>query len=210
MKLPKKTLERKLLSQGYEFVCGVDEVGIGCLAGPVVACAVRLCEDFKYETGKELRGLKESKLLSAGQREKFAGILKKQKGFAYAIVACSPRVIDTINIYQASRRAMRQALAKLSLSAGKTMVLVDGKHLLQGIPHEQQAIVKGDQKIFAIACASIIAKVYRDRFMTRLAKKYPGYGFEQHKGYSTTYHQKQLKALGPSAVHRRSFRLEYE
>ena len=85
------------------------------------------------------------------------------------------------------------------------MVLVDGKHKLAGIKYDQQAIIKGDRKIFTIACASIIAKVYRDKLMTKMAKRYPGYGFEKHKGYGTAYHQAKLAKLGPSAIHRRSF-----
>ncbi len=207
--VPQKKLELKMLHQGYDYVCGVDEVGIGCLAGPVVACVVRIDKNFKYSFGKQLAGLKESKLLSAAQREKFAKVLMTQPGLSYAIASCSPAVIDRMNIYQAARHAMRQALKKVSVVGKKMFVLVDGKHELAGISYEQQAIIKGDQKIFAIACASIIAKVYRDKLMAKLAKKYPGYGFEQHKGYGTKHHQKQLMVLGPSAVHRRSFRLEY-
>jgi ribonuclease HII len=206
---PSKTFERRLLETKYSYVCGVDEVGIGCLAGPVVACAVRIDNSFQYSVAKDLAGLKESNLLSYAQRDRFVAVLTKQKGLKYAIASCSPRVIDKINVYQAARTAMRQALGKLSLPAHQVMILVDGKHKLQGITHEQQAIIKGDRKIFAIACASIIAKVYRDKLMSTLAKKYPGYGFEQHKGYGTKHHQKQLMVLGPSAVHRRSFRLEY-
>jgi len=195
-----------LFSQGYGYVCGVDEVGIGCLAGPVVVCAVGIKKDFHDKAHKNLSNLRESKLLSSGQRESFAKQLIREHGFLYAITSCSPKVIDKINIYQATRLAMRQSLKKIQPPRSlKTMVLVDGKHKLAGIKYDQRASIKGDRKIFAIACASIIAKVHRDKLMTKMAKRYPGYGFEKHKGYGTKYHQTQLSLLGPSAIHRHSF-----
>ena len=204
--LPSKRLEKKLFSQGYGYVCGVDEVGIGCLAGPVVVCAVGIKKDFHDKAHKNLSNLRESKLLSSGQRESFAKHLIREHGFLYAITSCSPKVIDKINIYQATRLAMRQSLKKIQPPRSlKTMVLVDGKHKLAGIKYDQRASIKGDRKIFAIACASIIAKVHRDKLMTKMAKRYPGYGFEKHKGYGTKYHQTQLSLLGPSAIHRHSF-----
>ena len=204
--LPSKRLEKKLFSQGYGYVCGVDEVGIGCLAGPVVVCAVGIKKDFHDKAHKNLSNLRESKLLSSGQRESFAKQLIREHGFLYAITSCSPKVIDKINIYQATRLAMRQSLKKIQPPRSlKTMVLVDGKHKLAGIKYDQRASIKGDRKIFAIACASIIAKVHRDKLMTKMAKRYPGYGFEKHKGYGTKYHQTQLSLFGPSAIHRHSF-----
>ena len=108
--LPSKRLEKKLFSQGYGYVCGVDEVGIGCLAGPVVVCAVGIKKDFHKKARQNLRNLRESKLLSAEQRENFAKQLVREHGLVYAIASCSPKVIDKINIYQAARLAMRQAL----------------------------------------------------------------------------------------------------
>jgi len=204
--LPRKTLERKLFRAEYQYVCGVDEVGIGCLAGPVVVCAVGIKKDFHERSRGGLAGLKESKLLSASQRDTFAARLMADPRITYAIALCSPRVIDKINIYQAGRLAMRQALQKIQPSRKlKTIVLVDGKHKLQGITHDQQAIVKGDRKIFAIACASIIAKVHRDRLMATMDKRYPGYDFAKHKGYGTPHHQARLAKLGPCAIHRKSF-----
>ena len=233
MKLPHKTLERNLFKSGYRYVFGVDEVGMGCLAGPVVVCAVRVTDSFYKKDHPKLRGLRESKLLSAIQREKFAKELVKEKDLVYAISCVSPKVIDKINIYQASRLAMRLAVCKVvggvarvgtpvtrrqqsSISGvmrgrpptshiSKTIVLIDGLNKISSLGFDQWAIVKGDRKIFAIACASIIAKVFRDKMMTRYAKKFPGYGFEKHKGYGTKYHQAQLVLRGPCAVHRRSF-----
>jgi len=206
MKFPNKTLEKKLFKSGYRYVFGVDEVGMGCLAGPVVVCAVGVTRDFYKKSHPALRGLRESKLLSAVQRDKFAWELLKEKDLVYAISSVSPKAIDKINIYQASRFAMRSALRKIKSQPGiKNIILIDGNKKIPGIREEQMPIVKGDRKVFAIACASIIAKVYRDKMMVRYSKKYPNYGFEKHKGYGTKYHQAQLIALGPCEIHRRSF-----
>jgi len=224
LKLPHKTLERKLFASGYSLIYAVDEVGMGCLAGPVVVCAVGMTNHFYNKHHKKLIRMRESKLLSSQQREKYAEELLKEKDLVYAIAQCSPRVIDKINIYQASRLAMRKAIAKISnfqfpisnefsnlqLSKKdkrkpKSIVLVDGNKKIPNLKGEQMPIVKGDRKIFAIACASVIAKVFRDKLMDRYAQKYPGYGFEKHKGYGTKYHQIKLASLGPCEIHRKSF-----
>ena len=206
MKLPKKTLERKLFANGYSLVLGVDEVGMGCLAGPVVVCAVAMTNHFYSKHHKKLKGLRESKLLSSRQREKFAAELLKEKDLVYAISSISPKMIDKINIYQAARLGMRNSIRKLKPNFDlKTIVLVDGKTKIKGVDYEQMPIIKGDRKIFAIACASIFAKVFRDKTMIKYSRKYPGYGFEKHKGYGTKYHQNQLTALGPCGIHRKSF-----
>lgn len=236
MKLPHKTLERKLFKSGYGYIYAVDEVGMGCLAGPVVVCAVGITKDFYKKSHLTLHGLRESKLLSSTQRENFAKELMKEKELICVIAQCSPKTIDKLNIYQASRLAMKRAVYKVGgvarvgtpvtrrqqssisgVMSGrppisqivKTMILVDGNKKIPGLGGEQVAIVKGDRKVFAIACASIIAKVHRDKMMARYAQKYPGYGFEKHKGYGTKYHQAQLIALGPCEIHRKSFRLDY-
>ena len=206
MKLPHKTLEKKLFKSGYRYIIGVDEVGMGCLAGPVVVCAVAMTNHFYNKHHKKLRWLRESKLLLPHQREKFAEELLKEKDLVYAISSVSSKMIDKINIYQAARLGMKNAIKKLKPSFDlKTIVLVDGKTKIKGVDYEQIPIVKGDRKIFAIACASILAKVHRDKLMDKYGKKYPGYGFEKHKGYGTKYHQIQLNALGPCEIHRRSF-----
>ena len=244
MKLPSKSLERKLFADGYEQIIGIDEVGMGCLAGPVVVCAVSLNKDFYKKSHKKLRRLRDSKMLLPHQRENFARELLKFKNLKFKISYCYPKTIDKLNIYQAARKAMRRAVKKLSgksairptldprlfaarrsflvgalarlespreFSSGcmadllKTIVLIDGKTIVQGLPLEQMAIVKGDRKVFAIACASIIAKVFRDKMMIKYAKKFPGYGFEKHKGYGTKEHRAQLAKLGSCAIHRKSF-----
>lgn len=222
MKVPQKTLERKYLESGYDLVIGVDEVGMGCLAGPVVVCAVAFDKKFFEKSHHKLHWLRDSKLLLPKKREEFAAQLWKDKNLRFKICYCFPKTIDKINIYQAARKAMKRAVNKVSgfrfqvLTNKKnplqpksynlkTVVLVDGKTKIAGLKFDQQAIIKGDRKVFAIACASILAKVFRDKMIRRYAKKFPGYGFEKHKGYGTKEHLIQLKKLGPCAIHRFSF-----
>lgn len=210
MRLPYKTFEKKLFRSGYRLIYAVDEVGMGCLAGPVVVCAVAITNSFYNKHHRKLQGVRDSKLLQARQRELFSAELLKEKGLAYALAFSYPKTIDKLNIYNAARESMKKAVDKLKPNLNlKSIVLVDGKTKIKGLKLEQMAIVKGDKRVFAIACASIIAKVHRDKMMKRYAKRYPGYGFEKHKGYGTKYHQAQLTALGPCDIHRRSFRLKY-
>jgi ribonuclease HII len=210
MRLPSKTLERNLFKSGYRLIYAIDEVGMGCLAGPVVVCAVAVTNQFYKKAHKKLRGLRESKLLSTTQREFYAQELLKEKDLVHVLTCSYPKTIDKLNIYNVARQAMKRAVKKLTMGtiADPTMVpivLVDGKAKIKDLNIEQMAIVKGDRKVFAIACASIIAKVYRDKMMVRYAQKYPNYGFEKHKGYGTKYHQIQLTTLGPCEIHRKSF-----
>lgn len=207
MRLPHKTLERKLFRDGYRFVLGVDEVGMGCLAGPVVVCAVLFGRKFFKKTHKKLHWLRDSKLLLPHQREKFVSELLKEKGLKFQTARCLPKTIDKINIYQSARLAMRRAIKALNAKHYllNAIVLVDGKTEIAGLKIPQMAIVKGDRKVFAIACASLIAKVARDKMMKKYAKKFPNYGFERHKGYGTKLHQAQLATFGPCKLHRRSF-----
>src|SRR3989344_4346486 len=227
MKLPQKKLECKYLEKGCKQVIGVDEVGMGCLAGPVVVCAVAFDKKFFKKLHPKLHWLRDSKLLLPHQREEFAKELLKEKDLRFKIAYCYSKTIDKINIYQAARKAMRGAVNSLvkspqgstflrtqgrtlSSSSGhirypKIIVLVDGKTKIDGLKMEQRAIVKGDRKVFTIACASILAKVFRDKMMIKYAKKFPGYGFEKHKGYGTKEHHAQLTTLGPCAIHRKSF-----
>ena len=231
MKLPAKTLERKLFKDGYRYVIGVDEVGMACLAGPVYVCAVLFTKKFflsqrltrlgreKNQRHPKLHWLRDSKQLLPHQREKFYNELTKERGIKYRLAFCSPKTIDRINIYQAARKAMRRSIKGIVLSirqSGKshntkylipnTIVLVDGKTPIKGLDLPQMAIVKGDRKVFAIACASIIAKVTRDRVMTCYAKKYPNYGLEKHKGYPTKLHKAMLAHHGICEIHRKSFK----
>jgi len=176
-------------------IAGVDEVGMGPLAGPVIAAAVVL------PPGARPRGLRDSKQLSRAERERLARELRAQAVGA-AIGVVTPREIDRINIYQAGLLAMKRAIEKLV--PAPDFLLIDARRLAKlDIP--QQAIVKGDSKVGSIAAASIVAKVERDRRMTSLALRYPGYGFEQHKGYATEDHLRALAERGPSPIHRRSF-----
>ena len=211
MKLPNKTLERNLFKSGYGLIYAVDEVGMGCLAGPVVVCAVGITNHFYKKVHRKLHWIRDSKLLQPHHREKFAEELMKEKDLVYAIAQCSSKTIDKLNVYRAARLAMRRAIKKLEPKNYKlkTIVLVDGKTKINGLNMEQMPIVKGDRKVFAIACASVIAKAFRDKLMSKFASKYPDYGFDQHKGYGTKYHQTQLASLGPCEIHRKSFKLKY-
>lgn len=183
-------------------IIGVDEVGMGCLAGPVVVCAVLLPATMykKFTIGS--LGVRDSKLMTPKQRETCLQKIQKLN-LKYQIAFCHPKTIDRMNIYQAARKAMRRAVGKVS--SGQCVVLVDGPHIIQNLKLPQRAIVKGDRTVFAIACASVIAKVHRDRMMARYAKRFPEYGFERHKGYGTKLHYTALAAYGPCELHRKSF-----
>nr|WP_311447755.1 ribonuclease HII [uncultured Porphyromonas sp.] len=178
--------------------CGCDEAGRGCLAGPVVAAAVILPERFTHPL------LNDSKQLTESQRELLRPIIEAE-ALSWGIGVCSPEEIDQLNILQASITAMHRAIDQLVLSP--ELLLIDGNRFrpYPGIPHE--CIVKGDATYRSIAAASILAKTERDRLMLELAQLYPGYGFAEHKGYPTPQHRAVLAELGPSPVHRLSFRL---
>lgn len=181
-------------------------MGMGCLAGPVVVCAVLFARKFFKKRHKKLYWLRDSKLLLSHQRETYFKNLIREKNFRFQISLCYPKIIDKLNIYQAARFAMRKAVRKLKIKNGvKTIVLVDGKTEIKNLNLPQMAIVKGDRKVFAIACASIIAKVYRDRMMKNYGRKFPQYGFEKHMGYPTRFHKEELLQHGPCPIHRKSF-----
>jgi len=176
-------------------VAGVDEAGRGPLAGPVVAAAVVL------DPARPIAGARDSKRLSARQREELAGEIRRNAA-AWAIGVASVEEIDAINILQASLLAMRRALEGLDPPAD--LALIDGNRL-PVLPMAARAIVGGDATEPAISCASILAKTHRDALMRTSAAQYPGYGFDRHFGYPTPAHLASLRALGPSAIHRRSF-----
>ncbi|MFB2935163.1 ribonuclease HII [Aerosakkonemataceae cyanobacterium BLCC-F154] len=182
-------------------VAGVDEVGRGCLFGPVVAAAVILPDEVLSEL--KIAGIKDSKKLTNVGRKKFDLIIR-QVALDYQIGYCSAAEIDQINIFQASLLAMKRAVTKLKLRP--SLCLVDGKWPIPNLEIPQQSIIKGDEQVLAIAAASILAKVWRDELILRLAKKYPEYGLETNKGYGTARHLLALKEHGPSRHHRRSFR----
>jgi len=179
----------------YELICGVDEVGRGPLAGPVFTAAVILPKDC------EILYLNDSKKLSEKKREElFLEI--SEKALAIGIGSCTPEEIDTLNIKQATRKAMLQAVQNLELQPG--LVLVDAE-TITGLDIRQVPIIKGDAKSVSIAAASIVAKVTRDHLMMEYDKLYPQYGFASNKGYGSAAHMQALREYGPCPIHRRSF-----
>ena len=188
-------LRRRLVAAGARVVAGVDEVGRGPLAGPVVAAAVVL------PARVDLPGLDDSKRLSRATRERLAAAIRAQ-AVAFAVAEAGPDEIDAQNILRASQAAMRRAIAGLGVVPDH--VLVDGREL-PGLGLPQTALIGGDGRDASIAAASIIAKVHRDAFMCELDARYPGFGFAAHMGYPTPAHLAALRRLGPSPVHRRSF-----
>jgi ribonuclease HII len=188
------TIERELRARGFAAVAGVDEVGRGALFGPVVAAAVVLSPE------RPVRGLNDSKLLEAARREALAERIR-ERAVSWAIGAVDAATIDQINIYQASRRAMR--LAVLELRPAPDFLLIDAMSL--DVPLPQRPLIKGDARCHAIAAASIVAKVWRDACMRKWDKVYPQYGLAAHKGYSTPEHCRALAEFGPSPLHRLSF-----
>lgn len=179
----------------YSYICGIDEVGRGPLAGPVVAAAVILPKDC------DILYINDSKKLSAAKREElYAEIM--DKAVAVGIGMVGHEVIDDINILQATYQAMREAIGQLNPQPD---LLLNDAVTIPGVSIRQVPIIKGDAKSISIGAASIIAKVTRDRYMEELDKKYPGYGFASNKGYGSAEHIAALKTLGPTPIHRKSF-----
>src|SRR5437773_6519273 len=187
--------ERLLWKAGIQHIAGVDEVGMGPLAGPVVAAAV------VFPPGMEIEGVDDSKALDEETRRRL-DVEIREKASAFAIGVVEVEDIDRINIYHAGIRAMQLALS--SLPVAPQHILVDSR-TVPGFAQPQNSFDKGDGINFSIACASIVAKVYRDRLMMELDSKYPGYGFASHKGYATPEHQRAIREFGPCPIHRRSF-----
>lgn len=179
----------------YEYICGVDEVGCGPLAGPVVSAAVILPKDC------DILYLNDSKKLSENKREEIFDEIM-EKAVSVGIGFASPERIDEINIRQADFEAMRMALSKLSVEPD--FIMVDG-YPIGGIDRKQISIVKGDAKSASIAAASIVAKVTRDRMMSEYDKVFPGYGFASNKGYGSAEHIQAIKEKGPTPIHRKTF-----
>ena len=190
------TLERQLWDAGVQIVAGVDEAGRGPLAGPVVAAAV------VFPAGcKGVKGVNDSKILTEDARNELDKRIRR-RALAFAIGAASAREIDRINILRASPVAMRRALARLRLEVHH--VIVDGLPV-PDLGERQTAVVDGDAKVHCVACASVLAKVARDRLMKRLAVRYPQYHWDTNVGYGTPEHRKALLEYGPSPHHRLSF-----
>ncbi len=193
-------IEKEYYDKGYELIAGIDEVGRGCLAGDVLACAVIMPKGFYLE------GVKDSKKLS----EKKRNILYKEilsNAIACSIGRVDPKTIDEINIRESTLYAMKFAVENLrdrdNEKISPDLLLVDAEKIDTDLP--QVSIIKGDDKSFAIACASIVAKVYRDKLCQEWDKSYPGYNIKQHKGYGTKEHRENIIKLGPSPIHRMTF-----
>lgn|SRR5512133_471359 len=189
--------DRTIAEETSKVIVGVDEVGRGPLAGPVVSAAVCL------DTNIVIDGINDSKKLSPAARDELYEIIR-EKAIAFAVASCTPQQIDKINILQASLLSMKMALEALTVQYG--LVLIDGNQLIPGFDvSKQKTIVKGDATSASIAAASIIAKVTRDRIMDKYHGQYPVYDFRQNKGYATEYHRNAIVEHGLSEIHRRSF-----
>ena len=197
MKALLANVEKTLVTKGYQAICGVDEVGRGPLAGPVVAAAVII------PVGMIIEGLDDSKKLSEAKRDElFEEIISREIPVAVGIIDNDE--IDRMNILKASLMAMRKAVVELK--SKPDFVLVDGEYAIPNISYPQFSIIDGDALCQSISAASIVAKVTRDRIMERFQKMYPAFTFAQHKGYGTAAHLKELKIHGPCDIHRKSFR----
>lgn len=187
--------EKEALAKGYKAVCGVDEAGRGPLAGPVCAAAVILPE------GVIIDGVNDSKKLSEKKRESLFDVIREQ-ALSYSIAYATVDEIEEINILNATMLAMRRAIDGLDIKADYAMI--DGNKI-PPLDIDAECIVKGDAKSMSIACASIIAKVSRDRLLYKYAEEYPMYGFDKHKGYGTKVHREAILKYGPCPYHRKSF-----
>lgn len=183
------------LRPGDAPLCGVDEVGRGALAGPVVAAAVVM------PPGLTIDGVEDSKRLSPGRRAALDALIRS-RATALAVGAAGCRCIAERNILGATFQAMRRAVRLLKVRPG--LVIVDGRPV-PDLELPCRGLIRGDNRSFSIACASIVAKVFRDRLMVQLSARYPGYGLDRHKGYGTPDHLRALRQLGPSPIHRRTF-----
>ena len=188
------TYENQLLAQGYKYICGVDEVGRGPLAGPVCVAAVIMPMD------NLIQGINDSKKVAKAKREKLYEQIK-ENAIAYSIQMIDNVKIDEINILNATKQAMHDAIC--SLKVNPDIVLIDAVKL--DIPFKSMSIIHGDALSYSIGAASILAKVTRDTFMGEMAVKYPGYDFEHNMGYGTAKHIQALKELGPTEIHRQTF-----
>jgi ribonuclease HII len=203
---PRLYNERDLWRSGLRLVAGVDEVGMGPLAGPVVAAAVIFPPQIECDSeipASLPQGVRDSKMLTLKARERLDTEIR-QVALGVGVGMVEVEEIDRINIYQAGLKAMRLALDNLPVFPEHA--LVDGR-ALKNLPCPCSVFIKGDRDVYSIAAASIIAKVYRDRLMIDLDRQYPEYGFARHMGYGTVAHRDALRRFGPAPVHRRSFRL---
>lgn len=199
---PSLNLERRFRRRGFALIAGIDEAGRGAWAGPVVAAAVILPLD-RSDLTKALKGVNDSKQLTARQRERLHPVIRSV-ALAVGVGGAGPEEIDRDGIVPATRAAMERALALLAVPPDA--LLIDAVDLRAIVDLPQHSLVRGDSISLSIAAASIVAKVSRDRMMVKLDGLYPGYGFGKHKGYGTALHQTALERLGVSETHRRSYR----
>jgi len=192
--------ENKLFSQGYKIIGAIDEAGRGPLAGPVVAACVIF--NANISINNDLLRVNDSKKLSEKVREELFELIKKNF-IEVGVGICDHKTIDRINILEATFLAMKKAIS--SVKTKPDLIIIDGSNKLPNFSTSQRAYIKGDERLFTIAAASIIAKVVRDRIMQDMDKLYPDYGFSKHKGYGTKFHLEKLKQYGPCAIHRLSF-----
>lgn len=197
---PNLDLEQKLWKQGYSYICGVDEVGRGSFAGPICVGAVIFPRDCQL-----IDGVMDSKLLKPRQREQLVEKIKN-RALAWVVAEVGVATINKVGIGKATQMAFRKALRQCSVQAD--FVLIDAFYIKHLNRKRQKAVKDGDTICASISAASIIAKVYRDKLMKKLSKKYPKYGFGKHKGYGTKRHQEAIKQYGLSRIHRTSFNLQ--
>jgi len=208
MRYPNLREEKKLWRKGYKRVAGLDEAGRGPLAGPVVAAVVMIKMSKSNLKSKILnlksnfKGIKDSKKLTPKKREEFYKLIVKSPFWEWGVGRVSEKVIDRINILEATKLAMKRAIKKLKRRPD--FLILDGNFKIN-VDIPQKSIIKGDEKVFSCAAASILAKVYRDRIMERYDRKFPKYEFKKHKGYGTKFHFKMLKKYGPCKIHRKTF-----
>lgn len=188
------------IEQNYDFICGIDEVGRGCFAGPVVACAVIMPK------GSRINGVKDSKKLSEKQRKKLSGLIREEAlGIGFGIQ--DAEVIDLINIKQATRLAMKEAVLSIQSKNGEKVIpeylLIDAETIDLNVP--QISIINGDDLCYSISCASIVAKVFRDEMMQNLSLMYPEYDWFNNKGYGTKKHREAIINFGITPLHRKTF-----
>lgn len=201
MELPNLAIERKLWQQGYKYIVGIDEVGRGSWAGPLVAGGVIFPENINIP-----KGLADSKLLKPRKRFALDKIIRSV-ALAVSVVEVSSSQIDRVKIGKATHGAFRKVIRSFKLKPD--FCLVDAFYIKHFSKKNQKAVKNGDQVSASIAAASIVAKVYRDNLMKRLHFKYPNYGFGKHKGYGTHYHQQAIRMFGLSKIHRKSYNIGY-